>query len=86
MLNFQLVTPTRLERDETVHMVVVPGSEGDFGAMEGHAPFLSTVRNGELAIYRTPGADPERLRVEGGLAEVSARGLTVLAERVTAST
>ncbi len=86
MLNFQLVTPTRLQRDETVHMVVVPGSEGDFGAMEGHAPFLSTVRDGELAIYRTPGADPERLRVEGGLAEVSARGLTVLAERVTAST
>ena len=82
MLNFQLVTPTRLEREESVHMVVVPGTEGDFGAMEGHAPFLSTVRDGELAIYRSPGAEPERLRIEGGLAEISGRGLIVLAERV----
>ncbi len=82
MLHFQLVTPTRLEREESVHMVVVPGTEGDFGAMEGHAPFLSTIRDGELAIYRSPGAEPERLRIEGGLAEVGAHGLTVLAERV----
>ena len=81
-LRFELVTPERLVRSEEVHMVVVPGSEGDFGVLEGHAPFMSTVRNGELAIYRNGmTGEPERIAIEGGFAEVNDRGLTVLAER-----
>jgi F-type H+-transporting ATPase subunit epsilon len=80
-LHFELVTPERLVRSEDVQMVVVPGSEGDFGVLEGHAPFMSTIRNGELAIYRTGGGEPERIPIEGGFAEVNDRGLTVLAER-----
>ena len=80
-LHFELVTPERLVRSEDVHMVVVPGSEGEFGVLAGHAPFMSTLRNGDIAIYRTPGAEPERIPVQGGFAEVSDRGLTVLAER-----
>ncbi len=80
-LHFELVTPERLVRSEDVHMVVVPGSEGDFGVLEGHAPFMSTLRNGDIAVYRTAGAEPERIAVEGGFAEVSDRGLTILAER-----
>ena len=80
-LHFELVTPERLVRSEDVHMVVVPGSEGEFGVLEGHAPFMSTIRNGDLAIYRTAGAEPERIAIEGGFAEVNAVGLTVLAER-----
>ena len=80
-LHFELVTPERLVRSEEVHMVVVPGSEGEFGVLEGHAPFMSTLRNGEIAIYRSASAEPERIAVEGGFAEVSDRGLTVLAER-----
>ena len=80
-LHFELVTPERLVRSEEVHMVVVPGSEGEFGVLEGHAPFMSTLRNGDIAIYRTAGAEPERIAVKGGFAEVSDRGLTVLAER-----
>ncbi len=80
-LHFELVTPERLVRSEEVHMVVVPGAEGEFGVLEGHAPFMSTVRNGELAIYRTSGGEPERIAIEGGFAEVNDRGLTVLAER-----
>ncbi len=79
-LHFELVTPERLVRSEDVQMVVVPGSEGDFGVLEGHAPFMSTIRNGELAIYRTSGGEPERIAIEGGFAEVNDRGLTVLAE------
>ena len=80
-LHFELVTPERLVRSEDVHMVVVPGSEGDFGVLEGHAPFMSTVRNGELAIYRNGmSGEPERIAIEGGFAEVNDRGLTVLAE------
>jgi F-type H+-transporting ATPase subunit epsilon len=81
-LHFELVTPERLIRSEEVHMVVVPGAEGDFGVLEGHAPFMSTIRNGELAIYRAgPTGEPERIAIEGGFAEVNDRGLTVLAEK-----
>jgi F-type H+-transporting ATPase subunit epsilon len=80
-LHFELVTPERLVRSEDVHMVVVPGAEGEFGVLEGHAPFMSTIRNGAIAIYRTDGSEPERIAIEGGFAEVNARGLTVLAER-----
>jgi F-type H+-transporting ATPase subunit epsilon len=82
-LHFELVTPERLVRSEEVHMVVVPGTEGDFGVLAGHAPVMSTIRNGELAVYRTQGGEPERIAVEGGFAEVNEKGLTVLAETVS---
>jgi F-type H+-transporting ATPase subunit epsilon len=85
-LHFELVTPERLVRSEAVTMVVVPGSEGDFGVLAGHAPFMSTLRNGEIAIYRGGmNVEPERIMVEGGFAEVSERGLTVLAEKAGAA-
>jgi F-type H+-transporting ATPase subunit epsilon len=83
-LRFELVTPERQVLAADVHMVVVPGSEGEFGVMAGHAPFMTTLRDGELAVYRTAGAAPELLRVSGGFAEVGANGLTVLAESVQA--
>lgn len=79
-VHFELVTPERLVRSEDVHMVVVPGTEGDFGVMAGHAPFMSVVRTGELAVYSSPTAVIARIHVEGGFAEVSDKGLTVLAE------
>ena len=80
-LHFELVTPAKLVRSEDVHMVVVPGSEGEFGVLEGHAPFMSTIRDGALKVYRTENGTPEEILIEGGFAEVSATGLTVLAER-----
>lgn len=83
-LHFELVTPEKLLRSEDVQMVVVPGSEGDFGVMEGHAPYMSTLRDGELAIYRTFPGEPERVAVRGGFAEVNEKGLTVLAENAGA--
>lgn len=84
-LHFELVTPARLVLSEDVHMVVVPGTEGDFGVLAGHAPVMSTIRaDAELAIYRTQGSEPERIRVEGGFAEVNDKGLTVLAEKADA--
>ena len=82
MLHFELVTPTALVRSEEVYMVSVPGSEGDFGVLEGHAPFMSTVKAGELTIYRSAGAEPEKLQIAGGFAEVNEYGLTILAEKV----
>jgi F-type H+-transporting ATPase subunit epsilon len=79
-LHFELVTPDRLVMADDVYMVVVPGSEGESGIMAGHAPYMTTLRNGEIAVYRTSGAQPERIAVTGGFAEVSDKGLTVLAE------
>jgi F-type H+-transporting ATPase subunit epsilon len=81
-LHFELVSPERLVRSGPVHMVVVPGSEGDFGVLAGHAPMMSTIRPGEIAIYASAGAVPERIRIEGGFAEVSEKGLTILAEQL----
>jgi F-type H+-transporting ATPase subunit epsilon len=80
-LHFELVTPERLVLSQDVHMVVVPGSEGEFGVLEGHAPFMSTVKDGPLKVYASPNAEPQTITVEGGFAEVNERGLTVLAER-----
>lgn len=85
-LFFELVSPERLLRSGPVHMVVVPGTEGDFGVLAGHAPVMSTIRPGEIAVYATPGAVPERIRIEGGFAEVNERGLTILAEKAEAIT
>ena len=81
-LHFELVTPARLVRSEDVHMVVVPGSEGEFGVLEGNAPFMSTITDGALKVYRGEGGAPEEIRIQGGFAEVGANGLTVLAEHV----
>lgn len=83
-LHFELVTPEKLVRSDDVYMVVVPGSEGEFGVMAGHAPFMTTLRDGELAVYRSAGGAPETIRVSGGFAEVGDAGLTVLAESITA--
>ena len=79
---FELVTPARLVRSEEVYQVDVPGTEGDFGVFAGHAPVMTTIRDGALRVYKTAGAAPEEVRVEGGFAEVNAKGLTVLTEHV----
>ena len=79
-LHFELVTPDRLVMSDDVYMVVVPGTEGESGIMAGHAPYMTTLKNGEIAVYRSQAGQPERIPVTGGFAEVSDRGLTVLAE------
>jgi F-type H+-transporting ATPase subunit epsilon len=82
MINFDLVSPERRLRSGPAHMVVVPGGAGDFGVLVGHAPLISTIRPGAIAIYAEPTTiAPERIFVDGGFAEVGADGLTVLAER-----
>ena len=84
-LHFELVTPERLVMSADVYMVVVPGTEGESGIMAGHAPYMTTLKNGEIAVYKSQGAQPERIPVTGGFAEVSTRGLTVLAESTSAA-
>jgi len=78
--HFELVTPERLVRSDEVYMVVVPGMEGDFGVMAGHAPVMTALKDAELKIYKSAGAQPESIAVSGGFAEVGDKGLTVLAE------
>ena len=75
---FDLVAPEKLLFSGQVDQVDVPGSEGDFGVLAGHAPLVSTVRPGVLVIYRDGGE--LRIVVNGGFAEVNSAGLTVLAE------
>jgi F-type H+-transporting ATPase subunit epsilon len=85
-LHFELVTPDRLVMSEDVHMVVVPGTEGQEGIMAGHAPYMTVLKDGdEVAVYRSEGASPERIPVSGGFAEVGVNGLTVLAESAGAA-
>ena len=78
-VNFELVSPQRLLLSEAVDMVVVPGTEGDFGVLAEHAPLISTVRPGTITVYQG-NAVTDRIFVAGGFAEVTAERCTVLAE------
>jgi len=80
-LRFELVSPEKLLRSGEVYMVVVPGTEGDFGVLPGHAPLVSTIRPGAIQVFPTSMNDvPERIFIDGGFAEVGPQGLTILAE------
>jgi F-type H+-transporting ATPase subunit epsilon len=82
-VEFELVTPERLVISRGVDMVVVPGTEGDFGVLPGHTPMISTVRPGIVNVYE--GREiVERMFVAGGFAEVAAARCTVLADRAVA--
>jgi F-type H+-transporting ATPase subunit epsilon len=77
--HFELVSPEQLVFTGDVTQVDVPGEEGDFGVLAGHAPYIATLKPGVLTIYQDGGA--QRIVVRGGFAEVSPAGLTVLAEQ-----
>jgi F-type H+-transporting ATPase subunit epsilon len=79
-VQFELVTPERLVLSTEVEMVVVPGSEGNFGVLPGHSPLISTIRPGMIEIYETRPNISERIFVVSGIAEVTPARCTVLAE------
>ena len=77
-LHFSLVSPARELFAGAVDQVDAPGSEGDFGVLAGHAPFMTTLKEGRVKAY-----DDGEVRVydvRGGFADVTAEGLTILAE------
>jgi F-type H+-transporting ATPase subunit epsilon len=78
-VNFELVTPERMVFSEMVDMVVVPGTEGNFGVLPGHALLISTIRPGTIEVYRGQ-AVIRRIFVVGGFAEVTPERCTVLAD------
>jgi F-type H+-transporting ATPase subunit epsilon len=78
-LQFELVSPEKLLLSEPVGMVIVPGTEGNFGVLPGHALFISTVRPGVIDVYEDKTVS-ERIFVSGGFAEVTPERCTVLAD------
>ena len=77
-LHFELVSPEKLLFSGEVEQVDVPGAEGDFGVLAGHAPVVTTLRPGFLTVYANGGT--QKIVVLGGFAEVSDKGLTVVAD------
>ena len=81
--HFDLVSPEKLAFSGEVDQVDVPGWEGDFGVLAGHAPVVAAVRPGILTI--TAGGTQQKIIVLGGLAEVADDRLTVLADVATST-
>jgi F-type H+-transporting ATPase subunit epsilon len=78
-VQFELVTPERLLLSQMVEMVVVPGTEGNFGVLPGHAPLISSIRPGTIDVYEGQNIT-RRIFVVSGIAEVTPEGCTVLAD------
>ena len=76
--HFDLVSPEKLAFSGEVDQVDIPGVEGDFGVLAGHAPVIASIRPGILTVFS--GGKQEKIIVTGGVAEVSEKGLTVLAD------
>jgi F-type H+-transporting ATPase subunit epsilon len=81
--HFDLVSPEKLAFSGEVDQVDVPGVEGDFGVLAGHAPVVAAIRPGILTI--SSGGTQQKIIVLGGLAEMSDKGLTVLADVATST-
>jgi F-type H+-transporting ATPase subunit epsilon len=79
--HFDLVSPEKIAFSGEVEQVDVPGVEGDFGVLAGHSPLVASVRPGIMTV--TINGKHEKIIVLGGLAEVSEKGLTVLADTAT---
>ncbi|ODT86487.1 ATP synthase F1 subunit epsilon [Phenylobacterium sp. SCN 70-31] len=77
-LNFSLVSPERELFNGLVDQVDAPGSEGDFGVLAGHAPFMTALKEGPVRVYN--GGAVVTYEVRGGFADVTPEGLTILAE------
>jgi|HigsolmetaAR203D_1030402.scaffolds.fasta_scaffold00741_19 F-type H+-transporting ATPase subunit epsilon len=77
---FELVSPERLLASLDAEMVVVPGADGNFGALKGHAPLISTLRPGVIDVYETRPTVSRRIFVGGGFVEVTPDRCTVLAK------
>ena len=74
--HFDLVSPEKIAFSGEVDQVDIPGTEGDFGVLAGHAPVIAGVRPGIITV--TAGGQREKIIVLGGIAEISEKGLTVL--------
>jgi F-type H+-transporting ATPase subunit epsilon len=76
--HFSLVSPERELFAGEVDQVDAPGSEGDFGVLEGHSPFMTSLREGTVTVIN--GGQTTAFTIAGGFADVTPAGLTILAE------
>lgn len=82
-LHFSLVSPERELYAGDVDQVDAPGAEGDFGVLANHAPFMTALREGEVVVKNA--GQVTRYRIEGGFADVTPQGLTILAQSAVAA-
>ena len=80
-LHFSLVAPEREVFAGEVDQVDAPGTEGDFGVLYGHAPFMTTLREGVVTVK--DGGQVRVFQIQGGFADVTPQGLTILAQHAT---
>ncbi|MGC6485477.1 MAG: ATP synthase F1 subunit epsilon [Candidatus Puniceispirillales bacterium] len=81
---FELVTPERLEKSVEAELVAVPGAEGDFGVLPGHAPTITALRPGVVSVFASMGGASEDIFVSGGFAEITDERVVVLADSAKA--
>lgn len=79
-ITLEMVLPDSLLLSAEVDGVVVPGSEGDFMVLPGHAPVITTLRPAIVEIVETEGTESKKVFVRGGFADIAADRLTLLAE------
>jgi F-type H+-transporting ATPase subunit epsilon len=80
-LHFSLVSPERELYAGEVDQVDAPGAEGDFGVLQGHEPFMTTLRSGRVTV--TSGSARRVFEIEGGFADVTPESFTLLAEHAS---
>ena len=80
-LQFSLVAPEREVFAGLVDQVDAPGVEGDFGVLPDHAPFMTALREGTVTVF--DGSARRVFEVQGGFADVTPAGLTILAEQAS---
>ena len=81
LTNIDLVTPLQLLVSKEVKMAVMPGADGDLGIMVKHTPLMTLLRRGFVKLYDDGNNLIEEIAVDGGVAEVNEKNITILCER-----
>jgi F-type H+-transporting ATPase subunit epsilon len=76
-LHLRIISPSRTEYDGHVTMVVLPGSEGEFGVLPYHAPMIASLQSGNIQIHKD-GHIAREVKITSGVASISASGVDVL--------
>lgn len=79
-IHFELVSPEKKLISQDIFSVQIPGDEGEFGVLANHSPLLSSLKAGVIKLRETEDAEPRKIFIAGGFADVSAGNCTVLAE------
>ena len=80
-IKIEIVTPVELLKSKDTKMSVLPGSEGELGIMRRHTPLMTLLDRGIIKLYDENNSVTDQIAIDGGVAEVSDEGITVLSER-----